>query len=268
MNALHILLMVMLTATTSYSQNPKKAETVSLNGTTIYYEVYGKGAPLLLLHGYTQSSASWLPFVSGYTDDFEVYLVDLKGHGKSGWFTEKLSIKSAALDLNSLITYLKLDLISAIGYSYGGDILFQLALLNPELIQSMITVGSCGSWNANDFPGWLEYLSYKNVDQLPWMRQQHTDEEQIQIILDQVPNYNIKLSDAELKSISAKTMMVIGDKDDSLDWNDLLNAKRILPNASLWVVPDMEHGAHRDQNKDNFIRVSREFLKSTPAQVK
>ena len=104
------------------SKTPKKAETVSLNGTNIYYEVYGKGEPLFLLHAWTLSSQSWFPYVAEYASSFEVYLVDLKGHGKSSSFQEKLSIKSAASDIDALINYLKLDSIKAIGYSYGGDV--------------------------------------------------------------------------------------------------------------------------------------------------
>jgi steroid delta-isomerase-like uncharacterized protein len=256
-----VIFIMLMTTTASYSQTPKKSETVSLNGTKIYYEVYGKGTPLFLLHGYTQSSKSWLPFVVDYANDFEVYLVDLKGHGKSSLFTEKLSIKSAANDLNALIRYLKLDSIDAIGYSYGGDILFQLALLNPGLIKSMITIGSCGSWNANDFPKWLDFLSYKNIDNLPWMREQQTSEKQIQTILEQVPNYNVRVSNDELRTVQPKVLIVVGDNDDSLPFDDVLNAKKELPNASLWIVPNTGHGAHRDKNKTDFVRISKEFFK-------
>lgn len=251
---------MLLTTTTSYSQTPKKSETVSLNGTKIYYEVYGTGTPLFLLHGYTQSSKSWLPFVNDFANEYEVYMVDLKGHGKSSPFTEKLSIKSAAHDLNALIKYLKLDSINAIGYSYGGDILFQLALLNPGLIKSMITVGSCGSWNANDFPKWLDFLSYKNIDNLPWMREQQTNEKQIQTILEQVPNYNVRVSKDELRNIQTQVLIVVGDNDDSLPFDDVLNAKKELPNSSLWIVPNTGHGAHRDNNKTDFVRISKQFI--------
>ncbi|MEP6596360.1 MAG: hypothetical protein ABJA71_10465 [Ginsengibacter sp.] len=75
------------------SQTPGKAEVVSLTGTNIYYEVYGKGEPLFLLHGYTQSSKYCLP-------------INLKSHGKSSPPKEKLSIKLAASDIDALTKYL------------------------------------------------------------------------------------------------------------------------------------------------------------------
>ena len=244
----------------SFSQTPIKTEIVTLNGTDVYYEVYGKGEPLFLLHGYTQSSKSWLPYVADYANDFEVYLVDLKGHGKSSQFTEKLSIKAVASDVDALIKYLQLDSINAIGFSYGGDILFQLALLHPGLIKSMIIIGSCGTWNVNNFPVWREYLSYKNINHLPWMREEQTSEEQIKSILDQVPNYNISFSEEELKSIQAKTLIVVGDQDDSIPLACISSARNNLPNSFLWVLPNTGHVAHRDKNKPEFVRLSKEFF--------
>lgn len=233
---------------------------VTLNGTTIYYEVYGKGQPLFLLHGFTQSSESWLPFVAEYDNEFEVYLVDLKGHGKSGPFTEKLSIRSAAADLDALVKYLKLDSIDAMGFSYGGDILFQLALLHPGLIKSMIVIGACGTWHAKDFPTWIEYLSYKNIANLPWMKEQQTSEMQIRSILDQIVNYNVSVSDEELKSIQAKTLFVLGDQDDGVPLECISRARNNLPDSFLWILPNTGHGAHMDKNKTNFVRLSKEFF--------
>ena len=244
----------------SYSQTPSKTESVTINGSKVYYEVYGKGDPLLLLHGFTTSSKSWLPFVNDYTNDYEVYLIDLKGHGKSSHFKEKISIKSVATEVDGLIKYLNLDSINAIGYSYGGEVLFQLALLHPGLIKSMVIIGSCGSWHAKDFPHWIEYLSYNNIDNLPWMREQQTSEEQIRSILDQVINYNVIVTDVELKSISTRTLFVIGDKDDAVSLDCIDRARKNLPNSFLWILPDTEHGAHKDKNKNEFVRISKDFL--------
>lgn len=251
---------MLMTTTMGISQTPKKSETVYLNGTKIYYEVYGNGTPLFFLHGFTHSSSSWQPYLNDYINDFEVYLIDLKGHGKSDPFTETLSIQSAAHDVDELIKHLKLDSINAIGYSYGGDILFQLALLNPGLIKSMVVIGACGICNIKNFPVWIDFLSYKNIDNLPWMREVHENEDQIKSILAQLPNYNVTVSEAEFRSISARVLLVFGDGEDSVLWEDIMKAKNNLPSVSLWVVPNMGHRAHKDNNKDEFVRISKDFL--------
>ena len=244
----------------SLSQTPKKSETVTLNGINIHYEVYGKGEPLFLLHGFTQSSKSWLPYISDYEQNFEVYLVDLRGHGKSSWFTEKISLPAVAKDVDALAVYLKLDHINAIGYSYGGEVLFQLALLHPGLIKSMIIIGSCGTWHAKEFPDFVDYLSYKNIDNLPWMREEQTNEEQIKSILAQMPNYDVSVSEKELKSIQAKTLLVLGDLDAATPLPCVVNAKENLPESYLWVLPNTAHGAHTHEHKAEFISISRKFF--------
>jgi pimeloyl-ACP methyl ester carboxylesterase len=256
----YLLLILFFTFVKCFTQTSKKSEMVTLNGNNIYYEVYGNGEPLFLLHGFTQSSKSWLHFVNEYANEFEVYLVDLKGHGKSSQFTEKLSIRSAAMDIDALIKHLKLDTINAIGYSYGGDILFQLALLHPGLIKSMICIGACGSWDAKDFPTWVEYLSYNNLNNLPWMHEQQTSLAQIRSILDQVPNYIISVSGDEMKTIQTKTLLVLGDQDDSIPLECISRTRKNLPHSFLWILPNTGHGAHTDKNKADFVKLSKEFL--------
>jgi pimeloyl-ACP methyl ester carboxylesterase len=242
------------------SQTPKRSETVSVDGVKIHYEVYGKGEPLFLLHGFTQSSKSWLPYIEDYQQSFEVYLVDLRGHGKSSWFTEPISVREVAKDVEALAKHLKLTDINAIGFSYGGEVLFQVALINASLVKSMVIVGSCGSWLAKDFPEFVEYLSYKNIDNLPWMREQQTSEDQIKSILAQMPNYNITVTDDELRSITTKTLLVLGDHDEATPLDCLANAKKQMPNSYLWVVPNTAHGAHMYGNKEEFVRVSKDFF--------
>ena len=261
MKLLLLFAATMLNMTPSFSQTPKKTETVTLNGTNIHYEVYGKGEPLFLLHGYTQSSKYWVPYLADYVNDFEVYLVDLKGHGKSSPFTETLSIKAAARDIEALITYLKLDSIKAIGHSYGGDVLFQLAILRPELIKSMITIGACGTWNAKDYPDVTKFLSYKNINDLKWMREQQTNETQIQAILDQLPNYQISISKTELKTIQTKTLMVFGDHDNMIPLECVSSVRRNLPTSYLWILPNTGHGAHEGKNRQQFVKTSNDFFR-------
>ena len=258
-NTAAILLTVLMHAGT-LAQTPKKAEVADLGAIKVYYEVYGEGEPLFLLHGFTQSSKSWLPYVPDYASEYEVYLVDLKGHGKSGMFTESLSIRRAAEELDALIRHLKLDRINAIGFSYGGDILFQLAVLRPKLISSMIVIGSCGTWDANDFPKWVEYLSYKNIDNLPWMKEQQMSDEQIRAILAQMPNYVVSLSESEMESIEAKTLVVLGDQDDGVPLECVAKLRSRLPNSQLWILPNTPHSAHKDSNKNAFITLSKRFF--------
>lgn len=192
MKTFTLAIIFILMSAKTFSQPLKQSEIITVNGKNLYYEVYGEGQPLIFLHGYSLSSNSWKDYVSDFSNEYEVYLIDLTGHGKSEAFKEDLNIKSVAEDLNSLLEYLKLNKIKAIGFSFGGDVLYQLALLNPNVIESMITIGALGTWSVKDFPEYEESYTFENVDNFAWMRISHSGEAQIRGIFDQFKNYTIK----------------------------------------------------------------------------
>ena len=251
---------ILLISTNILSQTPKKSETVSINGKNLYYEIYGEGKPLFLLHGYTQSSISWKPYVKDFEKEYEVYLIDLTGHGRSEPFKEDLSIKSVAKDLNSLIQYLQLNKIKAIGFSFGGDVLYQLALINPSLIKSMITIGAVGTWTINDFPEYLKAFTYENRNNFPWLKTSHDGDEHIKGMMSQFKNYTIKISDEELQSIKPEILIMVGDDDEGMDLEEVARVKKNLPKSDLWILPNVAHGAHEGETKGEFIIKSKAFL--------
>ena len=247
-------------STYNFSQVPKQAESISVNGKNIYYEVYGEGEPLFLLHGYTLSSKSWLPYVNDFDKEYEVYLIDLTGHGKSDAFKEDLSIKSVAEDLNSLTKYLKLDKIKAIGFSFGGDVLYQLALINPSLIESMITIGAVGTWTIHDFPEYQKAFTYENRADFPWLLTNHGADDKIKAIMEQFNNYMVKLTNEELQTIKPEVLIMIGDDDEGMDFDEVARVKKNLPKSDLWILPNVAHGAHEGETKGEFILKSKVFL--------
>ena len=243
----------------NYSQTPNKSELVNINGKNIYYEVYGKGKPLLLLHGYTFSSKSWIPYITDFDKEYEVYLIDLTGHGKSDSFKEKLSLKSVAEDLNGLIEYLELDKINAIGFSFGGDVLYQLALINPPLIKSMITIGALGTWTINDFPEYKKIFTFEKRNNFPWLAISHDSDEKIKILMEQFNNYTVELSYQELQSIKPEVLIMIGDNDEGMSFEEIARSKKHLPKSDIWILPNVAHGAHEGETKDDFILKAKAF---------
>jgi len=260
MKKYHIFTILILMSTQIFSQSLKKLESALVNGKHIYYEIYGEGTPLFLLHGYTLSSKSWLPYVEDFEKEYEVYLIDLTGHGKSDAFKEDLSIKSVAEDLNYLVQYLKLDKIKAIGFSFGGDVLYQLALLNPSLIESMITIGAVGSWTVNDFPQYQKAFTFENRADFPWLMDYHGTDEKIKALMDQFNNYTVKVTNEELQSIKPEVLIMIGDDDEGMDLEEVARVKKNLPSSNLWILPNVSHGAHEGETKDEFIIKSKAFL--------
>ncbi|MEO9803477.1 MAG: alpha/beta hydrolase [Reichenbachiella sp.] len=246
----------------TFSQTPVKSEMINVNGVDLHYETYGKGEPLLLLHGYTQSSLAWKDFVDAYSKDYTVYLIDLRGHGQSSPFNEPFSVRAAAKDILALITELKLEKIKGIGFSFGGDVLLQLSSLSPETVETMAVIGSNANWNAQDYPDMLETFTYNNIEEFAWIRDFHSGgEEQIKLIIEQLANYNFKMSDDELRKITARTLLILGDREQ-ITIQSVMDLHEKLAHSALWIIPDTGHYAHTGENKDEFIRISKKFLAS------
>lgn len=252
--------MLVLMTASGFSQTAKKSERVSVNNTHLYYEVYGSGPPLIMLHGYSLSSKHWQPYVSDFDSEYEIYLIDLTGHGQSDPFNETLSLSSVAKDLSALLEHLGLDKVKAIGFSFGGDVLYQLTLQQPTLIESMITIGALGTWDVADFPQYQEAFTFENADNFSWIRDYHTTDERIRGIMEQFEHYTVRVADNELKSIQHEVLIMLGDDDEGIDLEEVVRARKHLPNSDLWILPNVSHGAHEGETKDDFVRIAKAFF--------
>jgi pimeloyl-ACP methyl ester carboxylesterase len=85
------------------------AETyIEANGLRVYYEVYGEGEPLLLLHGGTATSRSWASHLPAFTEHFRVFAPDSRGHGRTDNPTGELGYRAMADDVAALVDALGL----------------------------------------------------------------------------------------------------------------------------------------------------------------
>ena len=261
MKQIPLMAMLLFSLSTSLiAQTPKKAELVQVNGKNLYYEVYGEGQPLIFLHGYTLSAQAWLPYVKDFYEEYEVYLIDLPGHGKSDPFTDTLSFKQVTRDLNDLLQYLSLDKIKAIGFSFGGDVLYQLALLNPSLIESMITIGAVGTWDVHDFSEYQKAFTFENKENFPWLVKYHKTDGKIKALMDQFKNYTIYLSNQELQQIKPEVLIMVGDNDEGMTIEEIARTRRNLSDSDLWILPNVSHGAHEGATKTDFVLKSKAFF--------
>ena len=162
-----------------------------------------------------------------------------------------------------MVQYLRLERIKAIGFSFGGDVLYQLALLEPVLIESMITIGAVGTWSILDFPDFLDSFTFENRANFPWLKTSHAGDEQIKGVLAQFKNYIVRLTDDELRSIQPEVLIIIGDDDQGMDIREIARVRENLPNSDLWILPNVAHGAHEGERKEEFIRQAKRFFTKT-----
>src|SRR5262245_56197632 len=113
---------------------------ITVNGVSLNVECAGSGPPLVLLHGFTGSGATWRPHVEAYADHFTVITVDILGHGESESpaSPDRYAMEYTAEDLIAIFDHLQLDRVHLMGYSMGGRVALHMAIRHPARIASVI----------------------------------------------------------------------------------------------------------------------------------
>jgi len=107
----------------------------------LYFEKYGMGIPLVMLHGFTGSAQTWHPFINPLSDKSQLLLIDLPGHGKSVAM-ESYTMPFAAQAVATLIQQECDPPIHLLGYSMGGRLALYIAIHYPHLISRLILESS------------------------------------------------------------------------------------------------------------------------------
>lgn len=117
---------------------------VEVNGNTIHYRTGGHGPVLLLLHGLGGCTSTWDPVIDDLARDHRVVAMDLLGHGRSSKPRCDYSLAGHANTVRDFMEALDLRAVTVIGHSYGGGLTMQLAYQYPELVASLVLVGTGG----------------------------------------------------------------------------------------------------------------------------
>jgi len=122
---------------------------VNLNGIKMAYQRYGKGTPLVLLHGYPLDHTIWEPVVPLLENDFDLILPDLRGFGGSSASRTPYLLNDLADDIASLLDQLKIKKAAIVGHSMGGYIALGFAHSHPH---NTLGLGLVASQAAADTP--------------------------------------------------------------------------------------------------------------------
>jgi pimeloyl-ACP methyl ester carboxylesterase len=223
-------------------------QSVQVNGVSIYYETYGKGSPLVLLHGFTQNHCIWYNLIDSLSSDYMLIIPDMRGHGKSTNPNGKFTHHDSALDIYALLDKLGIDKLDAIGYSSGGITLLHMATQQPDRISNLVLI-STSSYYSNSARQILRSFTYENLNaqQLSYFRSIHErGDEQIKQILSQLNNFadtynDLNFTTPYLSTIKSRTLIILGDSDPLFSIEEALNMHRSIPNSSLWIVPNQDH---------------------------
>src|SRR5215213_8968891 len=119
-----------------------KSGQVAANGVNYYYEIHGKGEPLLLLHGGLGSIDMFGSALPALAKNRRVIAVDLYGHGRTALTERPVSLIDMGDDMALILKQLGLKQVDALGYSLGGGVAFRFAVQHPEMVRRLAMVSA------------------------------------------------------------------------------------------------------------------------------
>ena len=125
-----------------YGHDREAGHYVTANGVRFYYETYGQGPPLLLLHGNGESIGSFRHQIGAFAKDYRVIAVDSRDHGQSAATHGKLTYDLLADDMHVLLDSLRVPAAHIVGWSDGGNTGLSLAMRYPTRVKSLVTMGA------------------------------------------------------------------------------------------------------------------------------
>jgi pimeloyl-ACP methyl ester carboxylesterase len=276
-----IIAMLFFTILQSNGQQLKPAASgyAPVNGIKVYYEVYGEGKPLVLLHGaFMNIEMNWGPFIPELSKTRKVIAIEFRGHGHTPFVDGKLELPTLASDVEGVMNYLKVDSADIVGYSMGGTVAYQLTIQSPKRVKKLVIISSTyksSGWRpevTNAFksmkPEFLTNTPLKAAydavapDKTKWTK---FTEQMIAFV-----GSSFDMGDSNVAKITSPVLIISGD-NDGLDKVELMKTYQLLgggvsadmgpmPKSHLAVVPSQSHVSLMMQTKiilgylDDFLK--------------
>lgn len=251
-----------LVDTTMYGKNEKVGKYVKLRGFNMYYETYGSGEPLLIIHGNGGSINNFVFQIPYFAKSYKVILADSRSQGKSVDNADSLSYEMMADDLNGLLESLHLDSCNVIGWSDGGINGLLLAIRHPDKVKKLAVTGAnlVPDTTAVDPFVYKWAIAFTNSLKKVVQTQKIKTERKLFHLLCYEPH----ITTGQLETIKCPVLVIGGDHDVLLPKHTLLIASSI-PKSYLWILPNSGHSTPVVY-KDQFNQVVSDFFK-TPYRI-
>jgi pimeloyl-ACP methyl ester carboxylesterase len=215
-----------------------------VNGLKMYYEIYGEGKPLVLIHGGGSTIETTfgrvIPMLAKHR---KLIAVELQAHGRTSDRDSEVSFEQDADDVAALLENLNILKADIFGFSNGGTTALQIAIRHPELVDKIIAASALCKRNGvpSQFWGFMEQARLENMpEQLKeGFKKVASDTSGLQVMHDKDAKRMVDfkdISDEKIKSIKAPTLIIIGNKD-VITPEHAIEMHRLIDNSELAIIP-------------------------------
>ncbi|HET7055951.1 MAG TPA: alpha/beta hydrolase [Thermomicrobiales bacterium] len=238
-------------------------QTVEINGANIYYEVYGTGEPLILIHGGLGNGKYWVNQIPVFAAKYQVIVMDSRGHGRSSFDEQPITYALMASDVLGLMDHLAIDKASIVGWSDGGIIGLEIAIHHPERLNKVVAYGAnfdptgvrLDIGDNAYFNAYIERASEDYLTLSPAPERWDEFLNNIGTMWATLPNY----TEDELMAITTPFLILDGETEEAIDLNQTKLMALLMPNADLKLMPGTGHFAMFEQ-PDEFNAIVMDYL--------
>jgi len=222
----------------SYGHNKAAGHYLDTRGVKLYYETYGKGAPLLFIHGNGGAIDNFSNNIPYFAKSYRVIAVDSRAHGNSKDPSDSLTFEMMADDFNALLDSLHLDSCYVIGWSDGGINGLILAIRHPGKVKKLAITGA-NLWadTTGLTPFVFNLIKQGNAD---LKKRPQTPEVKNDLKISDLDLYQPNITLEQLHQIKCPTLVIGGDHDAIPVQHTVLIAQNI-PLSYCWIIPNSGH---------------------------
>lgn len=231
---------------TNFGNNASAGNYITLNEAKHYYETYGSGKPLLLIHGNSTATKSWAAQIEFFSKYYKVYSIDCRGRGKSELGNDSLTYMQQANDLDQFIKKLQLDSVDIIGKSDGAIVGLLMAIHYPDNIKKLVAFSGNVQPDSNAlYPKSLKEINAARVEADNKLALNDTTANwKIVQQRNRMMEFQPNITATDLQKISIPVLVISGDRD-LIKISHSLFIYENLQKGNFCILPNQQHGLPR-----------------------